>query len=118
MSIKEYVNELNVLRQEIARNNARNKQLRGRVKELEDSITSYLNAKEQTGVKYNGQAIIIETKPKHLAKKKKEKEDDIIHFFRNLGVSDPDHAYAKLQEVQRGEAIEQQKLKFKKLPNF
>ncbi len=118
MSIKEYVNEINMLRKEIARNNMRNKQLRSRVKELEESITSYLKSKDQTGVKYNGQAIIIESKERHTVKKKKEKEDDIINFLRNLGITDPDHAYAQLQEVQRGEPIEQQKLKFKKLPNF
>ena len=117
MSIKGYVDELNMLNEEIKRNNMRNRKLRARVKELESNIASYLESKEQTGVKYNGQAIVVEHKAKHLAKKKKDKEEDVINLLRTLGVEDVDYAYQKLQEAQRGETVEHTKLKVSKLKN-
>ena len=117
MSIKGYVDELNMLNQEIKRNNMKNRKLRERVKELETNIAAYLQSKDQTGVKYNGQAIVVEHKAKHLVKKKKEKEEDVISLFRSLGITDADYAYQKLQEVQRGETVEQTKLKVTKLKN-
>jgi hypothetical protein len=117
MSIKGYVDELNMLNEEIKRNNMRNKKLRTRVKELESNIAAYLESKDQTGVKYNGQAIIVEHKPKHLVKKKKDKEEDVINLFKSLGIEDVDYAYQKLQEAQRGETVEHTKLKLSKLKN-
>ena len=117
MSIKGYVDELNMLNDEIKRNNMRNRKLRARVKELESNIAAYLQSKDQTGVKYNGQAIVVEHKPKHLVKKKKDKEEDVINLFRTLGIEDVDYAYQKLQEAQRGETVEHTKLKVSKLKN-
>jgi len=118
MSIKQQVNEINTLNLEIKRNNMRNKQLRTRVKQLEHEIMSYLKSKDQSGVKYNGQAIILEQTEKRPPKKKKDREQDIVEWLRNMGISDPDHAFAQLQNIQRGEPQEVNKLKFKKLPNF
>ena len=115
MSIKSCVDELKSLNVEIKRNNFRNKELKKRVKDLENSITTYLNIKEQNGLKYDGQAIVIEQKSKHAVKKKKEKEEDIKSLLSSLGINDTYSAYEKLQEVQRGEAIEHQQLKFKNI---
>lgn len=117
MSIKGYVDELNMLNEEIKRNNMRNRKLRARVKELESNIAAYLKSKDQTGVKYNGQAIVVEHKPKHLVKKKKDKEEDVINLFKTLGIEDVNYAYQKLQEAQRGETVEHTKLKVSKLKN-
>jgi hypothetical protein len=116
MSIKMSVEELKSLNSEIRLNNIRNKELRKRVKELENSITTYLHIKEQNGLKYNGQAIVLEQRSKHTIKKKKEKEEDVRLWLSSLGVNDTDSAYEKLQEVLRGESIEHQQLKFKNLP--
>ena len=115
MSIKGYVEELNNLNEEIKRNNTLNKNLKTRVKELELNIADYLRSKDQTGVKYNGQAIILESKEKHLVKKKKDKEHDVMLFLKNLGVSNTEKAYEELQKVQRGNVVEHQKLKVKML---
>jgi len=117
MSIKGYVDELNLLNEEIKRNNMRNKKLRERIKQLESNIAAYLQSKDQTGVKYNGHAIVVEHKPKHLIKKKKDKEEDIINVLKSLGIDDVDYAYQKLQEAQRGETVEHTKLKVSKLKN-
>jgi cell division septum initiation protein DivIVA len=118
MSIKSYVNELEQLHAEIKRNNSRNRALRTRVKNLESNIEEYLAQKGQHGVKYKGQAIILERKEHRPAKKKKKKEADVISLLEELGVEDPHKAYTRIQDAQKGDPIEQQKIKFKKLPKF
>ena len=115
MSIKSYVDELNNLNVEIKHNNAKNRMLRKRVKELETNISEYLHSKEQNGLKYNGKAIILEQKDKFSTKKKKDKQDDIKLLFRTLGISDPDYAYEKLQEAQKGIPMIQDKLVIKNI---
>jgi len=115
MSIKEYINELTSLQKEIKHNNARNRELKTRVKNIEAHITDYLQIKDQTGLKYNGQAILLESKPKYTIKPPKEKKDDVKTFLTNLGVNDIDVVYEQLLDAQRGGLIDQQKLKFKKL---
>ena len=42
--------------------------LRKRARELETNIAGYLESKEQTGLKYNGKAIILEQKEKFSTK--------------------------------------------------
>lgn len=118
MSIKGYVDELEQLQAEIKRNNIRNSILRKRVKELENNITVYLDEKGQHGLKYKGRAIIVEQKEKRMTKKKKDKETDIISLFEELGVNDPQNAYIRLLDTQKGDSIEQKKIKFKKIPEI
>ena len=117
MSIKGYVEELEQLQLEIKRNNTRNRFLHQRVKELETNIAEYLAEKGQHGLKYKGKAIIVEQKERRLAKKKKDKEADIITLFEELGVDNPQDAYTRLVDTQKGDPVEQRKIKFKKLPN-
>jgi cell division septum initiation protein DivIVA len=118
MSIKGYVDELEQLQAEIKRNNSRNRALRMRVKDLETNIKEYLAQKGQHGVKYKGRAIILENKERRPPKKKKEKEADVISLLEELGVEDPNKAYTRIQDVQKGDPIDQQKIKFRKLPKF
>ncbi len=115
MSLKGCVKELNQLKLEINRNNAVNKKLRIRAKELEQSIKEYLQQKNQNGLKYNGQAIIVENKEKRTTKSKKEKYDSTISFLQSIGVSNPEEAYLQLEDLKKGDAIEQTTLKFKKI---
>ena len=42
-------------------------------RELETNIAGYLESKEQTGLKYNGKAIILEQKEKPSTKNRKDK---------------------------------------------
>lgn len=117
MSLKGYVEELNQLKLEINRNNAVNKKLRIRAKELEHSIKEYLQQKNQNGLKYNGQAIIVENKEKRTNKSKKEKYESAISFLHSIGVSNPEEAYLQLEDLKKGDVIEQTTLKFKKYNN-
>jgi len=116
MSIKASVDELNHINIEIKHNNDKNRLLRKRSKELEANITDYLRSKEQNGIKYNGKAIILEQQDKFTVKKKKDKQDDIKLLFRTLGISDPDYAYEKLQEAQKGSPMLKDKLTVKNIP--
>jgi hypothetical protein len=118
MSIKNYVDELEQIQAEIKRNNTHNRFLRQRVKELEANIAEYLAQKGQHGLKYKGRAVILEQKERRPAKKKKDKEADIISLFEELGVDDPQGAYTRLVDTQKGDPVEQRKIKFKKLPKF
>lgn len=118
MSIRSYVEELSTINKEIAANNSRNRLLRKRVKELENNITQYLKSKGQNGLKYNGQAIILERKDKRLRKNKKDKEEDLINLLSELGVMDPVEAYKKVIDVQKGNSVENFKLKIKSIDKF
>lgn len=118
MSIKAYVDELEQIQAEIKRNNLRNRGLRQRGKELEANIADYLAQKGQHGLKYKGRAIIMESKESRPAKKKKEKDADIISLLEEWGLDDPQNAYTRLQDIQKGDPVEQQKIKFKKLPKI
>ena len=116
MSIKAYVDELQNIQFEIKRNNIKNSNHRQRIKELETNITEYLHEKGQLGLKYQGKAIFLEQKELRPSKKKKDKEQALISFFEELGVSDPKSAYSKFQDVQKEAPIEKTTIKFRKLP--
>lgn len=115
MSIKCTIDELDSVKAEISRNNLRNKILRQRKKVLEEHISTYLRSKNQSGVKYKGRSIILETKEKRLSKRKDVKERDVVTLLRELGVDNPHEAYVRLQDIQKGEPIEQHHLKIKKI---
>ena len=115
MSIKASIDELARIKDEIARNNAHNRRLRQRVNILEEQISSYLQTKSQSGVKYNGRTIILETKERRGRKDKVSKERDAISLLRDLGVNDPVSAYSQLVEAQKGETVPHQTLKIKRI---
>ena len=64
MSIKLQVDELELIQHEIKKNNARNKTLKARAKELEAYISEYMELHGQHGLKYRGRAILLDKKPK------------------------------------------------------
>ena len=115
MSIKAYVDELEQIQAQIRFNNETNRNLRKRCEQLETSIAEYLVQKGQHGLKYNGKAVIIESKERRPPKKKKDKDADIISVLEEFGISNPTEAYTRIQESQKGVPVEQQKIKFKKL---
>ena len=115
MSIKAYVEELEQIQTEIKYNNNRNKLLRVRGKELELNISDYINTKGQHGLKYKGQAILLENRDKRTIKNKKDKEASVISLLEELGISDPEGTYNRIIDVQRNDPIPEMKLKFTKL---
>ena len=60
MSIRQYIEEIDAIRQEIKLNNKRNTELRKRYKVLESAIKEYLQKNDQYGMKYNKTAIVLE----------------------------------------------------------
>ena len=115
MSIKGLVTELEHLNIEIKNNNAKNKNLRVRCKAIEAEIADFLQSKGQPGLKYNGKAIIMESKEKRMTKNRKSKEAAAIAYLHDIGIDNPEDVYAKLQDVQKGEPIETTSIKLKNL---
>jgi len=115
MSIKNAIDELDLIKMEINRNNIQNRSLRKRASYLEEQISNYLQSKSQSGVKYNGRTIMLETKERRIRKGKIDKQRDTVELLRELGVMDPEEAYTQLVEVQRGNPVEHHKLKIKKI---
>ena len=117
MSIVNYINELQSINVEIAKNNKLNANLRKRAKQLEKEKTDYLEAKDQPGVKFQNIAIVVEKKPKWTTKKKKDTEEDSLKVLEEYGVSDPKAALNELVRVRKGDEFESKKIKIKKLKN-
>ncbi len=121
MSIQGYVDELELIKQEIRRNNAQNRRLRDRLKKLEATISTYLEAKQTSGVKYKSKhsgsdkALILERKERRPRKSSKEKQNDVETFLRTLGVDDPVETYHQLIELQKGNPIVHNQIKIKNL---
>lgn len=118
MSIKGDVNELKQINAEIKRLSARTRNLRSQAAEVEQRIINYLNEKEQPGLKYSGTAIVVESKPKRMAKKKTEREEDAIRILRDHGVHNANDVLEELLEARRGDPVEHQRIKIKKLQGF
>jgi len=70
MSIKETINELDKIKTEINRNNSLNRALRQRSKILEEEISSYLETKAPSGVKWGDRSIVLKTSERRPAKSK------------------------------------------------
>jgi hypothetical protein len=117
MSITGDVNELNNLNLEIKRLNFQLKSLRKNAKDCEQRIVKYLQEKDTSGVRYQGKAIILETKTKINKKTKTERENDLIRVLSNHGVANPETAVLDIINSYKGNVSETQKLKIKKLQN-
>lgn len=113
MSIQACLDELDDISKEIKANNARNKVLRERAKQLQLNVQTYLTNKDQPGLKYKGKAILLESKEKHLRKKKSEKEADTITYLKSIGIPNPEETYAKILGLQKGDSYHDQKLMIK-----
>jgi len=115
MSIQTDVNELSNILKEMKRLNKTIADLRKRKKTIEDRITSFLQSKEQPGVKYKGMAIIAEDKKKICYKSKKEKEKSGIETLKKYGIQNPDQILKELLLSMQGEEQDMKKLTLKKI---
>ena len=111
MSIKAALREIESISIEITRNNARNAELRKRLKQLNTKVTEYMEEKDLPGVTYDGKAVIIKTKTKQPAKGKKDKKVCVIQLLSQLGIRDTEDAYKKLTEIQKKEPVEVKEVK-------
>ena len=115
MNIKELINELENIDLEIKRNNAVNKELRNRKHVVEDEITQFMRAKEQDGMKYNGIAIMLESKEKRNAKGKNDKKTSMIGVLKEAGIFDTEKVYNCLIDSTKRSPKEKYTLKMKKI---
>tara|TARA_B100001287_G_C22587618_1_gene484065 strand:+ start:551 stop:904 length:354 start_codon:yes stop_codon:yes gene_type:complete len=116
MSIRQYIEEIDAIRQEIASNNKRNTELKKRYKVLETNIKEYLQENDQYGMKYNKTAIILEqSKTRKSIGTKKEKNEIILNILKNSGIQNPNDILTEIEQVQKGKSVTKERLKFKKL---
>jgi len=113
--IKSYVNELNQINAEIKHVSCHLRTLRKKSKEVEENIIIYLRQKDQPGLKYNGTAILVESKPKRTAKKRVEMEEDSLRVLEDRGIDDPQAVLKEIMEARRGCETEQDRIKIKKI---
>lgn len=117
MSIKGYVSELEIIKNEIKNLNEKKKKLKNRERELMSSISDFLKAHNQPGVKHQGIALVLEEKEKHEPKKSKERDTDAMEILKKYGIQDSEKALKEIMEARKGQKILQETLKFKKIKN-
>ena len=114
-TIKADVNELNCIKEEIRRLSFRLKDLRKKASDVEGRIISYLEEKQQPGVKYKGTAIIIENKNRKVRKKKNQLEEDALDVLKQHGVSNAHEVLGQILKARSGEVVTCSKLKIQKI---
>jgi hypothetical protein len=117
MSIKSWVTELEAIRAEIKSVGEKRKKLKNREKALMESITDFLKAHNQPGVKHQGVAVLLEEKEKHEPKKGKERDSDAMEVLKKYGIHDTEKALKEILNARKGSVILQDSLKFKKIKN-
>lgn len=115
MSVSGDVNELSLLNNEIKRLSSRLKELRIQKQQCESRIIEYLNEKQQPGVKYKGQALLLENKTKRCNKSKVSREADAINILSQYDVPEPEKVLEKILESRRGETKEIKSIKIKNI---
>ena len=113
--IRGIVNEFQQLKIEIDMRSKEMRKLRKRKKELEKEISIFIKDKNQPGLKHRDIAIIPEGKPKRLYKKKEERENDGKYILEKYGISDSRRVLNELLEAMKGDPVESDKIKIKKL---
>ena len=115
MNIQASVNELQNLNIELKRIKNNASDLRKKIKIVETNIMEYLKEKQQPGVKYQNTAILIENKSKRTSKPKKDREEDALRILEECGISDSKNILDQILDARKGEEVEINKLKIKKI---
>ena len=110
-----YVSELQNLNIELKRIKKTSSELRKKIKIVESNIMEYLKEKQQPGVKYHDTAIVIENKSKRTSKPKKDKEEDALRILEEYGIRDSKNVLEQILDARKGDEIEINKLKIKKI---
>ena len=103
MSIQADIKELTEINSEIGRLSKEISKLRKHAKQKEQNIISYLKEKEQHGVKFGGNALILDTKSKNIAKPKKTKEESYLKVLEEFGIDNPKSALEELMKAGKDE---------------
>ena len=115
-SIQGDINEIKEINAEIQSLRRRLAALKQQKIKAEDRINSFLEEKQQPGVKYRGLAVTLEEKNKRLYKDKKSKEIDGIDILEKYGItSNSKQVLDELMEAMRGELTTTSVIKVKPL---
>lgn len=106
MSIRSDVEELNAIRNELKMLTQKRKILKAKEKEATKRISDFLKSKEQSGVKYQGLAILLDNKTIRKPKKKKDKETSQIALLEKSGIRNPKEFLQQLADASKEEAGE------------
>lgn len=101
LPLRSQIIELEELKKEISRRKNELKELRIREKNLEQSVISYLNERNHAGVKYNGNAILLQEKKLRKKKKKADREAEVINLLSQEGI-DPDKCKLMVKNIMEG----------------
>jgi hypothetical protein len=114
MSIQKDLDELNSLNIEINRLQKTIQEYRKRKKTIEERIISFLKHQESQGVRYQDQAVLLESKDFRNKKKKSERINDIASVLQKYGIQKSDSLLNEILEAQRGQANKNDILKIVK----
>jgi predicted transcriptional regulator len=114
-SIQSNVQELKEINLEIKRLQTQTKNLKKRATEIEKYIISYLNEKEQPGLKYQNTAIVLENKAQKIRKSKKDTENDTIRILEESGVSNAKEVLKKIADSKNTNKTNMQKIKLQSI---
>jgi len=114
MSIQDDIKTLTEINKEITNLSKQLNKLRKDAKEINGRITAYITAKEQVGVKYEGNAFILDKKTRPISKPKKTKEEGYIQVIEQYGIENPK---VFLEELMKAGQVEKEvtKLKIQKI---
>lgn len=104
MSIQHDLDELNKLNIEIQRLQNIIQEYRKQKKLIEDRVKDFLRHQESQGVRYQDQAVLLESRDFRNKKRKTEKINDIASVLQKHGIQKSDTLLKDILEAQRGEA--------------
>jgi len=105
------LNELDGIKVELKRLNIRRGALLKRKREIEEGVSQFIKEKNLPGLKYNGVAIIVESKPTFDRKPVKESVEDSVRLLEGYGIKSPRRVLDELAEMKKGDEVVKEKIK-------
>ena len=109
-SVQAAINEMNLLKLEIKRHIDAMSILKARTKVLETEIVDFLKIKDQSGLKYKNQNIVLTETSKVSRKPKKNQVSDLRIWLQNKGITNLDQACLDVMQIQKGSVTKVKKL--------
>jgi hypothetical protein len=111
--VQSSMKELKSINTEIKRLNLEVRNLKAKKKELEETISHFLETHNQPGIKYGTMTIVTEEKKVRQRKKVEERTQEITEILENHGVPHIEKAIKEINEAMKGKKELVTKLKVK-----
>jgi hypothetical protein len=111
MSIQKDLDELNMINIEVRRLQESLRTFRKQKQVIEERVIQFLKEQETHGVRYNDQAVLLESKAIRNKKRKNDKLNDLTSVLRKHGIQKNDTLLNDILEAQRGHATDNHVLK-------